>query len=300
MSSSLGKCPWRNRLIRAVIRNECTSGTFAGLSVGKAPLLITITWGLLETASQPYMSLLMKTRKPQGYGHTCLILLTLRAVSITKREMRGEAYSWKVLDFETWATSCSLFLLKRSWTLETELSLDCLGVAKGRTLYFVLSSGIRATVTDNDISLLCQAVTSSRDNSTTYHQKEQCGHFCFELIELNNCLSLHRIWWEHLLNSRALQTNVCFPLPPPALRIFFPSETGSREREKKMWSRDSNHLLPVFYWEWAAVMANISVKLGIPAEPLFPSSLLSWSVEVMWLLVGFAQNPTRCCLNQAV
>lgn len=44
-----------------------------------------------------------------GYGHTCLILLTLRAVSITQREMRGEAYSLKVLDFEIWENHVHCF-----------------------------------------------------------------------------------------------------------------------------------------------------------------------------------------------
>jgi hypothetical protein len=55
----------------------------------------------------------MKTRKPQGYGHTSLILLTLRAVRIKKKEMSGEAHSLKILSFEMWEMSCSPFLLEQ-------------------------------------------------------------------------------------------------------------------------------------------------------------------------------------------
>lgn len=60
----------------------------------------------------------MKTRKPQGYGHTSLILLTLRAVRIKKKEMSGEAHSLKILSFEMWEMSCSPFLLEQLWILE--------------------------------------------------------------------------------------------------------------------------------------------------------------------------------------
>lgn len=66
-----------------------------------------------------YTAMHVSSKKPQMYGHTCLILLTLRAVRITKREMNGRVYSLRALSFEIWEMSCSPFLLEQFCTLET-------------------------------------------------------------------------------------------------------------------------------------------------------------------------------------
>lgn len=69
---------------------------------------------------------------------------------------------WRSLLFESlgfWnmGKSCSLFLLKRSWTLETELPLDCLGVAKGGALYFVLIEPLSLIMISHFFARLSQA-----------------------------------------------------------------------------------------------------------------------------------------------